>query len=264
MAKKIYLSPSDQDNNAYAFGNTTENAQCCRIADACEKALKRCGFEVKNNQTSSMEGRVAESNTWGADLHIPIHTNAFNGNVGGTRMFYYSETSKGKDACKKIFDRLAPVTPGTSENIKSYPELYELRKTTGIAVYIEVDFHDVPSIAKWIIEHPTEIGESIAHGVCDYFGVEFKENKESKVETASSDSTANNTVSVSLPILRKGANNGYVKTLQILLNKYNNAGLVEDGSFGDKTNTALYSYQKSRNLTVDGAVGEETWTQLLK
>jgi hypothetical protein len=28
MAKKIYVSPSDQDGNLYAVGNTNEMAQC--------------------------------------------------------------------------------------------------------------------------------------------------------------------------------------------------------------------------------------------
>ena len=52
MSKKIYLSPSDQTSNSYAYGNTTEAIQCRKIADACEVALKRCGFAVKNNKTS--------------------------------------------------------------------------------------------------------------------------------------------------------------------------------------------------------------------
>ena len=171
---KIYLSPSDQNRNVYAYGDTNEMIQCRRIADACEKALKRCGFDVINNQTDTMEQRVAESNNWGADLHIPIHTNAYNGSVSGTRMFYYSKESPGKAPCQAIFARLAPVTPGTSESISTYPELYELRVPNAASVYIEVDFHDVPKIAKWLIENPTVVGEAICAGICDYYGVEYK------------------------------------------------------------------------------------------
>ena len=47
MAKKIYISPSNQDANAYAYGNTNEMEQCNRIAEALEKHLKRNGYEVK-------------------------------------------------------------------------------------------------------------------------------------------------------------------------------------------------------------------------
>lgn len=45
-AKKIYLSPSNQNGNIYATGGTNEMAQCDKIAAATAKALKRCGFEV--------------------------------------------------------------------------------------------------------------------------------------------------------------------------------------------------------------------------
>lgn len=170
MAKKIYLSPSDQDANFYAYGSTNEAVQCRRIANACEAALKRCGFKVINNQTATMEGRVEESNAWGADLHIPIHTNAFNGQVSGTRIMAYNLSSEGYKASKSVFDVLAPLTPGTSENVSAYPGLYEIRNAYAPTVYVEAEFHDVPKIAKWIIEHVVLIGEAIAKGVCNYFG----------------------------------------------------------------------------------------------
>ena len=35
MAKLIYLSPSDQTANKYAYGNTNEAVQCRKISDAC-------------------------------------------------------------------------------------------------------------------------------------------------------------------------------------------------------------------------------------
>lgn len=173
MAKKIYLSPSDQVSNAYAYGNTNEAVQCRRIADACEVALKRCGFEVRNNKTDGMEARCEESDFWGADLHVPIHTNGFNKSVTGTRLFSYDTVNNGYKACKAIFACLAPVSPGTSENIQANKSLYEIRVPNAPTAYIEVDFHDVPAVAKWIIENVVEIGEAIAKGICNFYGVEY-------------------------------------------------------------------------------------------
>lgn len=173
MAIKIYLSPSDQTANKYAAGSTNEDKQCERIADACAAALKRCGFEVKNNKTSSMAARIAESNRWGADLHVPIHTNAFNGKTSGTRLFCWSKSGEGYKACKAIFNVLAPLTPGTSENITARQDLAELRDTTAVCCYVEADFHDVKNVAKWIIENVEEIGEAIAKGICSYFEVAY-------------------------------------------------------------------------------------------
>lgn len=173
MSKKIYVSPSDQVANAYAAGNTTEAIQCRRIAKALVTALERCGLQAKTNVTSSMADRVAESNAWGADLHVCLHTNAFNGQVMGTRIFSFNLTGEGYKAAKAIFARLAPLTPGTSENIKAYPELYEVRNSSAPCVYIEVDFHDVDVVALWLVEHTEEIAEAICHGICEYYGAAY-------------------------------------------------------------------------------------------
>ena len=175
MAKKIYLSPSDQTNNKYAAGSTNEEKVCEQIADACEAALKRCGFEVKNNKTASMANRVAESNAWGADLHVPIHTNAHNAKTTGTRIFCWDATGAGYKASKAVFDVLAPLTPGTSENVTVNKALYEIKKPKASSVYVEVDFHDVNSVAKWLINNTKAIGETIAKGICNYYGVKFVE-----------------------------------------------------------------------------------------
>lgn len=258
MAKKVYLSPSDQTKNTYAYGNTNEAVQCGRIAEATKKALERNGIQVKIGHMISMAEKCAQSDAFDADLHVPIHTNAYNGSVSGTRMFCYNTTGEGYKACKAIFARLAKLTPGKSENIKVYDELYEVRIPSAPTAYIEVDFHDVPSVAKWIIKNTTLIGETIAQGICDYFGISFKSAPAKKTTSTS------NKVSITLPKLRKGSNSGYVKTVQILLNKYNKAGLVEDGGFGSKTDAAVRAYQKSRGLGVDGIVGIKTWGQLLK
>lgn len=174
MAKRVYLSPSDQKNNAYAYGNTTEAVQCGKIAEACKAALERSGVEVKVGQYDTMANRCAASNAFGANLHVPIHTNAYNGKVSGTRMFCYKSNGEGYKACKAIFDVLAPYTPGTSENIKVNADLYEVCVPAAPTAYIEVDFHDVPSVAKWIIENTTAIGEKIAKGICNYLRVAYK------------------------------------------------------------------------------------------
>lgn len=170
---RIYISPSDQGKNVYAAGNTNEEAQCERIALATEKALIRCGFETKCNLTDSMAERVRESDAWKADVHMPVHTNGFDKKVAGTRIMCFDLEGEGYKVSVAVFKHLAPITPGTSENITAHPELYEIHKPKAPTVYIEVDFHDVPDVALWIIANTEAIAEAICKGMCEYFGMEY-------------------------------------------------------------------------------------------
>ena len=183
---KVYLSPSNQTDNCYAYGNTNEAVQCGKIADSCRIALERSGVTVQVGHMPSMQDKCKESNAFGADLHVPIHTNAFNGTVTGTRMFCLNSSGEGMKACEAIFAWLAPITPGTSENIQVDASLYEVRVPSAPTAYVECEFHDNATTAKWIVEHTVDIGEAIARGICDYFGVTYKE-KEQPESAASTD-----------------------------------------------------------------------------
>jgi len=191
MSKKVYISPSDQTENRYAWGNTNEHVQCQKIAEAEAAALRRSGVEVKLAAFgSTMAQRCAESNSFGADIHNCVHTNAANGKVMGTRLFCYAIPGKGYDACKAVFDQLAPLTPGTSENIQKNPQLYEVRTPAAPSVYCECEFHDTAEGAKWIVEHTTDIGEAIAKGLCKYLGVKYvpaKQEASKPAETTQGD-----------------------------------------------------------------------------
>lgn len=175
MAKKIYLSPSNQDGNKYAAGNTNEMIQCNRIAVSAEYHLKRHGFEVKKApEGQNMWTSINESNSWGATLHVPIHTNAFNGSLtGGTLIMLYSTSGENLKAGQAIFNRLAPITPGSDYSIRANTGLAELNSTKAIAVYVECEFHDTADGANFIINNTDKIGEAIAHGICDYFGTNW-------------------------------------------------------------------------------------------
>ena len=173
MSKRVYISPSDQTENRYAWGNTNEHVQCQKIAEAEAAALRRSGVEVKLAAFgTTMAQRCAESDAWGADIHSCVHTNAFNGKVMGTRMFCFAIPGKGYDACKAVFAELAPLSPGTSENIQK-ASYYEVRVPNAPSVYCECEFHDTAEGAKWIVEHTTAIGEAIAKGLCKYLGVKY-------------------------------------------------------------------------------------------
>ena len=174
MAKRIYLSPSNQNGNTYATGNTNEMAQCDKIAKATEKALKRCGFEVKVGKSGdSMQNRCSESDSFNADIHMPIHTNAYNGQVtGGTRIFCLN--SNGRKACQAVLNELGKISPGTADSITYQTGLYEINVPNALTVYVECEFHDTKTGSDWIRNNITNIGEAICKGLCSYFGVKYK------------------------------------------------------------------------------------------
>ena len=173
MSKKIYISPSSQPANTYAVGNTNEQEQCRKIAAALEKELDRCGFNSKAGLSGTMYTRVAESNSMGADLHLPIHTNAFDGKVAGLRIMVSKKGGEAEKIAKAIMETLAPITPGNSDGIILYPNLYEISDSKAICVYVEVGFHDNKEEVQWIIEHTKDIAVAIAKGLCNHYGVKY-------------------------------------------------------------------------------------------
>ena len=65
--------------------------------------------------------------------------------------------------------------------------------------------------------------------------------------------------SVSLPILKEGMNNEYVRAAQELLNlRGYNCGKV-DGIFGSNTKSQVIKIQTKHGLTPDGIIGADTW-----
>ena len=180
---KIYLSPSNQNNNAYSYGSTNEMVICNRIAVACEKYLKASGFTVKRAAAGqNMYTSIEESNTWGADLHICIHTNAGGGK--GCEVYTYAGTKTRNKWAEPIYSAISAITPSSDRGLKT-ANYAELKGTKCPCVYCECEFHDNETLAKWIIEHTDDIGKAIASGICKAEGVTLKTGTASTTASSS-------------------------------------------------------------------------------
>lgn len=180
---KIFLSPSDQTNNAYSGVATNESSQCVKIANSAKKYLEINGYTVKVGSVSrGYVGRVTDSNNWGADLHVPIHTNAGGGD--GTLVMCYPGNTNNKYV-KAIYNNVASISPGKDDGIKTNVGLYEITNTKAVCVYVECEFHDNSTLAKWIANNTDAIGKSIAKGICQADGKTFKESTSSSGTTTS-------------------------------------------------------------------------------
>ena len=71
---------------------------------------------------------------------------------------------------------------------------------------------------------------------------------------------------MNLNMLSKGSKGGSVKALQILLIGYGYScgSYGADGDFGSATDNAVRRFQSAKGIGVDGIVGTNTWTKLLK
>lgn len=197
MATKIYLSPSDQWSNIVADGAHSEAYHCTQIAKSAEKYLKANGYSVKvgdNSEVATFSERVSESNSWGADVHVCIHTNAGGGE--GTEVLCYP-SSKSNKYVTNVYNRVAKLTPTKDRGIKTSTSLYEIKHTKATCVYIECDFHDDKTIENWIDANVDNIGKAIAQGICAADGKTFK--------TSSSSSGSSSTSSGKLYTVQVGA-----------------------------------------------------------
>lgn len=77
--------------------------------------------------------------------------------------------------------------------------------------------------------------------------------------------TNGKTVSVPLPVLKKGSKGSTVQAMQQLLigHAFSCGEKGTDGSFGGATDRAVRAFQKAKGLDVDGSCGKKTWQKLL-
>lgn len=71
------------------------------------------------------------------------------------------------------------------------------------------------------------------------------------------------TVTLNLPVLKKGSRGDSVMALQAMLTGYGYEDRGGWGTFDEATEKALREYQQDCELVVDGSCGKATWTSLL-
>lgn len=168
MALKIYLSPSGQIYNMYAYGNYTEAEVCREIASKCKEYLTKGGADVlvaePYDTDAEWKKRITESNKFKADYHVPIHTNAGGGH--GVRVFTSKKNIDDERAirCCSNIKKILPNAYKTG-GISVHTGLYEINAPKAKTIYIECAFHDNYNEAKWIVEHTDSIAKAIAEAL---------------------------------------------------------------------------------------------------
>lgn len=182
MSKSVYLSPSTQEKNIGVGNYGSEEYRCNQIIDITESELKRHGITIYRNKPSmSISQIVVDSNNKKPDIHLACHTNAFDGDTRGCEVFCHRFGGNGEKLARAVYNRIAKLTPGNDRGVKEGYQLYngkplyETCYTTAPAALLEIDFHDNPDAAQWIINNIEKIGIEIAKGILNYFGIQYQE-----------------------------------------------------------------------------------------
>lgn len=182
MARVIYLSPSNHGAGANKClkKGCYEDKHTRPIANAAAKYLKLNGFEViVASKNKTMAQRCKESDKAGADLHIPIHTNA-SGSASARYLMFMCIAKTGE--YKKLFNAIAPefekIYPGKKEAVfAERDDLYEINVPNAKTFYLELGFHTNRTDCDDFIHDSDKLGKALAKGICEYYGVKFKDGE---------------------------------------------------------------------------------------
>lgn len=270
-----------------------------KVTAAVVKYLKELGREVLDvtppvNYTTSVSADLAygvnKANEWGADLFVSIHFNkaydSYNGALGSEVCVYSTY-----DIAQRVVNGLAELGfKNRGQKVRN--NLYELKHTNMKAMIVETCFieatEDVELYKKL---GPDAIGKAIAEAIVNDKVSEsdtpIKKEEVSKPVQAPVSNTDDwiarlqaecnkqgfsnqkvdgipgaNTLK-GCPTLKKGASGNITKLLQEKLVKLGYSTNGVDGIFGSGTYSAVREFQKTRGLSADGIVGQNTWRKLL-
>ncbi|MDU4883947.1 peptidoglycan-binding protein [uncultured Clostridium sp.] len=276
-----------------ARGILDELTEDRKVKDAVIKYLKQSANEVldvtspDSTSTSSadLSYGVNNANNWGADLFVSIHFNKaydyYNGALGSEVCVYSTY-----DIAQRVVNALGALGfKNRGQKIRT--GLYELRNTSMKAMIVETCFveatEDVELYRKLGADTIGKvIAEAIVFGSLGNSDSEIQsDNNESQLtgddwirrlqEECNKQGFSNQKVDgypgpntlKGCPIMRQGARGNITKLLQEKLVSfgYNTNGV--DGIFGMGTKAAVIAFQKSKGLSADGIVGQNTWRKLL-
>ena len=296
--KKIAVRGGHTEKATGASALIDELTEDRKVKDAVIKYLRKLGYEVldvtpsvnyTSNASTDLAYGVNKANEWGADLFVSIHFNkaydSYNGALGSEVCVYSNY-----DIAQRVVNSLESLGfKNRGQKIRT--GLYELRNTNMKAMIVETCFVEATEDVALYRRLGHEVGQAIAEAIVNDKVSEsdtpVKKEEVSKPVQAPVSNTDDwvarlqaecnkqgfsnqkvdgipgaNTLK-GCPTLKKGASGNITKLLQEKLVKlgYNTNGV--DGIFGSGTYTAVREFQKTRGLSADGIVGQNTWRKLL-
>lgn len=166
MAIDIFWSPSSQQANLYAYGNTNEEVVMNAIVDRADYHAKRHGYTTARNVTGESYAQHRDrSNTLKPRFHVAPHSNAGTG-IGST-MYCFKPSDLARLSTilsTNMYNELVAVTGVAGRGIRQ-GTFDEIVNVDAAVAYPEIDYHDKPDRAQWILEHKEEIAIGIVKSI---------------------------------------------------------------------------------------------------
>ena len=167
---KVYINPSVQHANLYINGKGNEATNMNDVARYLKKELDKIEFlEVLYNLDNlSLKNSVAESNAFGADIHLALHSNAGGGK--GSEIY----TINSNKFSKTIYDDFNELGNFNKRGIKNGKHLYEVKNSKAEHVALmEFLFHDNMEEANWIVANKELIAIQLAKSIINFVSVYY-------------------------------------------------------------------------------------------
>jgi hypothetical protein len=146
-------------------------------ANGIQVVMTRTGGQVPgviNSVTDSLQARCDIANNAVVDLFVAIHINAGGGT--GSEVWVVSTGGRAEKASNAVLARLIASCGWANRGVKTTND-YVLKYTDAPAILTENGFIDSASDSVKLKDPAFIQGISIAHakGICDYFGIQYKE-----------------------------------------------------------------------------------------
>lgn len=178
--KVIYISTSNhgKGQNKCLKSGCYEDNHTRPIGDELARQLKFNGFNpIVASAGKTMAQRCAEADKLGADLYIPIHTNAAGNASTRYLMFMFNSDSATNrslyNIVKKHMEAVYPAPVKTVYDIRH--DLFECKTPYARTLYCELGFHTNSTDVNEFIHKPAMVGKALAKAVCEWYGVPFKD-----------------------------------------------------------------------------------------
>lgn len=169
----IYISPSGQNYNKYAWAGTNEAVQMQKIARKMENILRTYGCQtVVPGEILTMEQRIEQANSLGADCYISLHSAA--SSQSGCECFFAPEKDGSRELAAQLNAQMESVSGRKGNGVRDGMQAYgglgyaELRLVQKCPVLIRIETHDRPDMAKWICGHTSDIASALCTGILRY------------------------------------------------------------------------------------------------